>query len=401
MASCETVVRRAIAWAGAAVIFEFLIVYHQAAQTDIVGFIRDGLSMVLADNLNEFDADAVERMIIPRIERRGYETVDGNGASYHYVLFGFALDLPDETASARIVVDEFAEHLDTAPIVHVVKFEDPLLSADLVRWADEISALEMKLRRVLTLVYLHAYQDGDPYELLREESVRPMSKERPKPENMRERRENEFFHLTFSQYIGLNRRPEFKLPDLLELIRNKDVYEGFRGELSRSPVENEDDAVFLAGLRERMDAIEAMRNCCAHSRRPSKKVEENYLNARPLLDQLLDGYLARWEWQEPVEEMPWDREAREAVEKVLERANWDENERTITLFDADDDRIQETVRSREELNNYLTRVASSAFYANAPREDGESLYKCDEYGILEAVLKDYEERLDKFFGDDE
>jgi hypothetical protein len=217
---------------------------------------------------------------------------------------------------------------------------------------------------------------------------------------MKERRENEFFHLTFSQYIGLNRRPEFKLPDLLELIRNKEVYEGFRGELSRSPVENEDDAVFLAGLRERMDAIEAMRNCCAHSRRPSNKVEENYLNARPLLDQLLDGYLARWEWQEPVEEMPWDRDAREAVERALESADWDENERTITLFDADDNRIRETVRNREELNNYLTRVANSAFHANAPREDGEYLYKCDEYGILEAVLRDYEQRLDEFFDGD-
>src|SRR5437773_10846893 len=105
MASCETVVRRAIAWAGAAVIFEFLIVYHQAARTDIVGFIRDGLRMVLEDNLNEFDADAVERMIVPRIERQGNETVDGSGVAYHHVLFGFALDLPDETASARIVVD--------------------------------------------------------------------------------------------------------------------------------------------------------------------------------------------------------------------------------------------------------------------------------------------------------
>ncbi len=56
-------------------------------------------------------------------------------------------------------------------------------------------------------------------------------------------------------------------------------------------------AVLLAGLKELMDAIEAMRNCCAHSRRPSKKVEENYLNAHPLLDQLLNGYLSYWEPQ--------------------------------------------------------------------------------------------------------
>lgn len=40
-------------------IFKFQIVYHQTAHTDIVEFIRDGLSMVLEDNLNEFDADTV------------------------------------------------------------------------------------------------------------------------------------------------------------------------------------------------------------------------------------------------------------------------------------------------------------------------------------------------------
>lgn len=92
---------------------------------------------------------------------------------------------------------------------------------------------------------------------------------------------------------------DFKLPDLLRLIGNSEAYDRFREELSRKPIEDEDDAGLLAGLKERMEAIEAMRNCCAHNRRPSKKMEENDLNARPLLDQLLDGYLARWEWQYP------------------------------------------------------------------------------------------------------
>lgn len=153
---------------------------------------------------------------------------------------------------------------------------------------------------MLTFVYLHAYQDGAPYELLREEFVQPMNKEKLQPTHMKDRAENQFFHLTFGQYVNLNRRPELKLPDLLALVRDKDTYEGFREELARAPVADEDDAVLVAGLKERMEAIEAMRNCCAHSRRPSKKVEENYINASPLLHRLLDGYLARWEWQEPV-----------------------------------------------------------------------------------------------------
>jgi len=381
-------------------IFEFLIAYHRAADTEIIGVIRDCLAKVLEDNLNEFDSETVERMIIPNVERVGGVIVREDGNTYRRALFGFAVDLPEETALPRIVVDEFVEALNTTPVVHLVKFDDPLIRADLARWADEIYTLEMKLRRVLTLVYLHAYPGGDPYELLQEETVQPMKSERPKAEDMKGRAENQFFHLTFGQYVNLNRRPELKLPDLLALVRDKDAYDGFREELARSPVEDEDDAVLLAGLKERMDAIETMRNCCAHSRRPSKKVIENYANASPLLHQLLDGYLARWEWQEIIEESLWDCAAREAVEDAIERAEWDEENRKITLFDRDDDRIRQTVSTREKLDNYLSQVASSAFYANAPRVDGDYIDECDEYGILETVLRDYEERLEDFFEGD-
>lgn len=225
-----------------------------------------------------------------------------------------------------------------------------------------------------------------------------MNKERPKPEHMKERAENQFFHLTFNQYIGLNQRPEFKLPALLELVRDKEAYEEFRAELARPPVADEDDTVLLAGLKERMDAIEAMRNCCAHNRRPSKKVEENYLNARPLLDQLLDTYMARWEYREPVEETLWDRKAREAVEAAIEGAEWDEEARTITVFDEDDDRNRITVASLEELETHLRGIAETAFYAYAPRDDGEFLDQCDDFGVVEAALSGYEVRLDEFFG---
>jgi len=381
-------------------IFEFILVYRRPDQFEILPVIRDCLGKVLQDNLIEFDVEAIERMVLPRIERPGNELAGDDGEVHQRALFGFAIDLPEETTSLRIIVDEFTEALgETTPVTHLVKFEDPLLREDLARWAEEISALEMKLRRVLTLIYLNAYQDGDPYELLREESVQPMNKERPDPKHMRDRAENPFFHLTFSQYISLNRKPELKLPSLLELVRNKEAYETFRAELGRTPVQDEDDAVLLAGLKERMDAIEAMRNCCAHNRRPSNKVEENYLNARPLLDQLLDGYLARWEYQEPVEEMTWERKAREAVEHAIAHAHWDEDERTITLFNADDDRIRKTVSNREDLEKYLCDVATTEFYANAPREDGEFLYECDHDGIVWAALEDYEDRLAEFFQD--
>jgi len=47
-----------------------------------------------------------------------------------------------------------------------------------------------------------------------------------------------------------------------------------------------------------MGAIEKMRNCVAHNRRPSRRVVEDYENARPLLNDLLDNYLNKWTWRE-------------------------------------------------------------------------------------------------------
>ncbi len=93
------------------------------------------------------------------------------------MFFGFALELSEDIEHLRNVVDEFAEALSKAPIIHLVKFDDPVIRADFAKWAEEIYTLEMKLRRVLSLIYLHAYQDGSPYELLREEIVQPINKD--------------------------------------------------------------------------------------------------------------------------------------------------------------------------------------------------------------------------------
>jgi hypothetical protein len=277
--------------------FEFLIAYRKATNTEIEAVLAEVLAKVLEDNLNDFEPGAVQEMIRLRHERGGEESVDEEGNVSRHVLLGFALDLPEETAQVQTVVHEFASALaETPPIFHAVKFEDPLLRAELAHRAEEIFALEMKLRRVLSLIYLHANQGADnPYDLLRDESVQPINKEKPKLEQMKAAAENQFFHLTFGQYVGLNERPELKLSALLSVVRDADTYEAFRAELDPAPIKHEDDAVLVAGLKERMDPIETMRNCVAHNRRPSKRTVENYDNARPLLDQMLDEYLARWE----------------------------------------------------------------------------------------------------------
>lgn len=388
-------------------IFEFVIVYQWEQGVNIRGVLSERIGGVLADNFNEFDFDAIDQIVRVNFERRPLRVNGTTIPAVDRVVLGFTLDLPDGTTSTRTVVDQFVDALRAAPIEHVAKFEDPLLRQELSRYAEEISALEMKLRRVLSVIYLHACCDR-PYELLRDEREKPMNP--VAADQMRNVAENEFYGLTFGQYVNLNQRPDMaRLPLLVGLIRDNETYEALRTELVRRSVQDEDDAVFIAGLRERMEAIEAMRNCVAHNRRPSKRIRGNYVTALPelmgtpegegTLDKLLNRWSMAWEYEQSNTEMVWDAEARRAVEQAMESAEWNEEAKTITFSDLDEPRRFKTVSNRDELEDYLREAASAAFYVNAPWEGGEPAFKCDEDGVVEGVLSGYEDQLNSFFAE--
>jgi len=285
------------------VIFEFVMVYQQDSDTDIRQILIDTLTTALQDNYDEFEPDIVEQMIIFQTQRIANPSTNEDGNTTQTIILGFTLDLPEETNEAHTVVKDFVTALteETTPISHIVKFEDPLLQNDLAQWSAEIFTIEMKLRRVLTLIYLNAYQGLEPYKLLKDEKEQIASKEKPTDKDMQDNLENQFFHLLFSQYVNLNQRPDPKINDLLENIRNFIQYEELQLEINRKPVTNNIDSNFLAGLKEQMNAIEKMRNCIAHNRRPSLKIKENYERNLPNLNQLLDDYLSRFVWQEASE----------------------------------------------------------------------------------------------------
>ena len=273
--------------------FEFLIACRMMPETDIVMVLAELLARALEDSQNELDEGDVADLIQLRYQRAGTQSSDDSGEASRHVLIDFVIELPNETELKAEVIEAFAKSLpETPPIFHVVKFEDPLLRAELTERASEIFSLEMKLRRVLSLIYLQAYQGEDPFNLLRDEVEQPTGRDKPTPDQMRAANENQFFHLTFGQYTNLNQPPPFKQTDVLELIRDSESYEALRAKVFRLSVENERDADFLANLKSLMNSIDGMRNCVAHNRRPTKRIAENYPNARVQLEERLDEYLA-------------------------------------------------------------------------------------------------------------
>ena len=168
-------VRGAVVRGKFAMTFEFLIACRMASEADAYVMLQGILSEALLNSQDELDEEAVGQMIRIRHQRSGDEVVDGDGETARHKVWGFTVELP-ETESAEAIVDDFASSSSgSSSIFHSLRFEDPLLQDELVHRSAEIFALEMKLRRVLSFIYLHAYQCQDPYDLLREEKMEPVT----------------------------------------------------------------------------------------------------------------------------------------------------------------------------------------------------------------------------------
>lgn len=138
-------------------IFEFLIACRMTGETDIGNL----LTQLLADAIDynsqdEFEENEINAMVRITHERTSAKADDDSAQTDQRSLIGFNLELP-EMSSVEATVNHFANSLlDSGPIFHAVKFEDPLLKDELAERSVEIFRLEMKLRRVLSFIYLHA-----------------------------------------------------------------------------------------------------------------------------------------------------------------------------------------------------------------------------------------------------
>jgi len=164
-------------------------------------------------------------------------------------------------------------------IRHTLKFQDSVARAEQSKFADEIYEIEMALREVLSFIFLHAYTD-EPHTFLARTALKTTPKdEPPRPEELQQRHENQLFHILFNEYLLLNMPAETKLTNLLELIREKDSFDGLREALDQMPIRRDDHAGFIAGLQKLLDPVERVRNCVAHHRRIPKRTLDNYPQA--------------------------------------------------------------------------------------------------------------------------
>ncbi len=275
--------------------FELLIVCRIGDfLDDIKELLNEKLSQVMVDNLVELDSSIIGSLIQINYLRE-CETISTTPEEIKRNILGISVEIPEEVENTEIIIEEFCYIIAEDELIeHVVKFEDESLFEKNRKFFHEIFYIEMKLRRIITMIYLHQYSDNY-FKLLRDEITKSTSKDPPTEDQMKNSFENEFFHLLFNQYINLNNRKlPSKIDDFINLIKERNSYEDFLNELNRSPITNSDDKDFLASLKDKLEPIEKVRNCVAHNRKISDRILQDYHNAKTLLESELDQYLSKY-----------------------------------------------------------------------------------------------------------
>jgi len=96
-----------------------------------------------------------------------------------------------------------------------------------------------------------------------------------------------------------------------------------------------------------------------------------------------------------IEDKPiWETDAKEAVERALEDAEWDSDEGTVWLMPLMEKERSIECGSVEELHSELMNIAMTGADNSMPYEDGEPVFNIDYWGLVDSILLDkYEERI--------
>lgn len=205
---------------------------------------------------------------------------------------GFNLEVPEGNIA---IISEFGQKLqDDDNVYLVLKYNDEAMQKEYKNYTKEIYSLEMRLREVLSFIFLNTYRENY-YNLLREikAKVQPLNKNNiPDKDYYESCFENEFFFLLFSDYIRINNLKELKKSELIEMIINSNKFDDLKQKIQNRGIVKEKYQDFLAGIKENLDPIENLRNCIAHNRSFTDKIINNYVKVKKILEDKIDDF---WE----------------------------------------------------------------------------------------------------------
>lgn len=206
---------------------------------------------------------------------------------------GFEINIEDISAeNYDIFLESFTDKMkEDVHIFTLIKFHDETRFEDYLNFYREIAELEMQLREILSCIFCCEYSE-DFYNLLEEYKVNfPNGK--PKKEELQKRLENQFFYLTFSNYLTLDKPKEINhVKDINTILERSESFKDFRKNLCNRGIKNEKHLDFLAAIKQDLGTIEGVRNAVAHNRTISSTKLGHYTTAK---DHLIEKFQEFWE----------------------------------------------------------------------------------------------------------
>jgi hypothetical protein len=173
----------------------------------------------------------------------------------------------------------------------LIKFHDETRFESYLNFYREIAELEMHLREILSYIFYYEYSE-DFYNLLDEYEVN-FPKDTPKQDKLQERLENQFFYLTFSNYLTFDKPKEIRqVKDINAILESSDSYEEFKDKICNRGIKSEKHLDFLAAIKQDLQTIESVRNSVAHNRTISSTKLSHYETAR---NHLIERFNEFWE----------------------------------------------------------------------------------------------------------
>jgi hypothetical protein len=226
-----------------------------------------------------------------------YEVKYNLSLKNHKFITGFEVEIEEiSKENHEIFLDSLTEQIKDDEHSHaVIKFHDETRFNKYLDFYKEIAELEMKLREILSYIFYYEYSE-DFYNLLYEYEVK-LPKDSPKEDELQKRLENQFFYLTFSNYLCFDSPKEIKhLKHINDILGNSESYDEFRDKICNRGIKNEKHLEFLAGIKSSLETIEGVRNGIAHNRTISNNKLEHYDDAREHLIKRMEEF-----WEESLD----------------------------------------------------------------------------------------------------
>ena len=233
-------------------------------------------STTISTEIEEQPENIEEWSIFNWIEIKYNHQLDGN----KYIA-GFILDLEEDF---KEIIQEFGNKLqEDESIDLVLKYSDEGMQVEHQEYAKEIFDLEMRLREVISFIFLDTYK-RDYYNLLGEVNVdiHFNKKNKHDEEYYKSHFENEFFFILFGDYLKIYELKEPKQHDLMKMIIDSNDYDELKQKIQNRGIIKKEYQDFLASIKQNIEPVEKFRNCIAHNRSYTSTMIDNYNKAKKI-----------------------------------------------------------------------------------------------------------------------